>query len=61
MLTHEQRRDLIAKIRILPAQLRERVAGLSDKQLTTHFLAGEWTVAQNVHHLADSHVSYYRG
>lgn len=59
MLTHEQRRDLIAKIRILPAQLRERVAGLSDEQLTTHFLAGEWTVAQNVHHLADSHMNSF--
>jgi hypothetical protein len=59
MLTHEQRHDLIAKIRILPAQLRECVAGLSDKQLTTHFLEGEWTVAQNVHHLADSHLNSF--
>ena len=53
MLT-EQRRELVEKIRELPARLRAHVQGLTDEQLTTHFLAGEWTVAQNVHHLADS-------
>lgn len=57
MLTEPQRRELIEKIRILPAQVRACVHGLADAQLTTHFLAGEWTVAQNVHHLADSHMN----
>jgi DinB superfamily len=59
MLTSEQRYELIEKIRVLPAQLRARVGGLSDEQLTTHFLEGEWTVAQNVHHLADSHMNSF--
>lgn len=50
------RAELIAKIRALPDQLAHAVAGLSKAQLTTHFLPGEWSVAQNVHHLADSHM-----
>ena len=59
MHTETQRRELIEKIRELPARLREQVSGLTDEQLTTHFLANEWTVAQNVHHLADSHMNSF--
>jgi hypothetical protein len=59
VLTNEQRRELIDKIRVFPAQLRARLSGLTDEQLTTHFLDGEWTVAQNVHHLADSHMNSF--
>ena len=59
MYTEAQRRELIEKIRELPARLRERVSGLTDAQLTTHFQAGEWTVAQNVHHVADSHMNSF--
>lgn len=54
-----ERQAMIAQIRQLPAQIAELVDGLSDTQLSTHFLAGEWTVAQNVHHLADSHMNSY--
>ena len=59
MFTEAQRREMIDQIRVLPARLRERVSGLTDAQLTTHFQAGEWTVAQNVHHLADSHMNSF--
>ena len=59
MFTEAQRREMIEEIRVLPARLRERVSRLTDAQLTTHFLAGEWTVAQNVHHLADSHMNSF--
>jgi hypothetical protein len=59
MLTSGQRGEMIEKIRMFPAQLRERVSRLTDVQLTTHFLEGEWTVAQNVHHLADSHMNSF--
>jgi DinB superfamily len=59
MLNEAQRRELIEEIRMLPERLRERVSGLTDAQLTTHFQAGEWTVAQNVHHLADSHMNSF--
>ena len=50
---------LIAAIRDLPAALEAVVSGLTPEQLTTPFLDGEWTVAQNVHHVADSHMTAY--
>ncbi len=53
------RAALIQKIRILPEQLTELVVGLSDEQLTTHYVPHEWTIAQNVHHLVDSHMNSY--
>ncbi len=59
MLTSEQRAMQIEKIRRLPSQLRALVANLSAEQLTTHFVDGEWTVAQNVHHLADAHMNSF--
>ena len=58
-MTAQERLLLIDKIRHLPAQIEELVMGLSVPQLTTHFLTHEWTVAQNVHHLADSHMNSY--
>ena len=59
MLTPEERQTQIEKIRDLPAQLRSLVANLSAEELTTHYLADEWTVAQNVHHLADAHMNSF--
>ena len=59
MITQEQRREGIDKISKLPGQLRELVQNLSAEQLTTPYVAGEWTVAQNVHHVADSHMNSY--
>ncbi|QPC83820.1 DinB family protein [Phototrophicus methaneseepsis] len=57
--TSEEREAYIDRIRRLPAHLEGLVAGLTDEQLHTPFLAGEWTVAQNVHHVYDSHVMSY--
>jgi hypothetical protein len=59
MFNEAQRREMIEHIRQLPARLRERVSGLTDKHQTTHFQPDEWTVAQNVHHLADSHMNSF--
>ena len=59
MLTPEQRQEQIAKIRRLPAQLRTLVQELTTEQLTTHYLPNEWTVAQNIHHLADAHMNSF--
>ena len=59
MLTQEERREQITKLRRLPNQLRKLVERLGDEQLTTHYLANEWTVAQNVHHLADAHMNAF--
>lgn len=54
-----ERQQRIARIRQLPEQVAQLIAGLTAEQLTTPFLAGEWSVAQNVHHLADSHLNSY--
>ena len=51
--------ELIDKIRRLPDQVEALVAGLTAEQLTARPLAGEWSIAQNVHHLADSHLNSY--
>ncbi|MCC6905048.1 MAG: DinB family protein [Anaerolineae bacterium] len=61
MPTSAERNAMIADLRALPGQLEALVSGLSEAQLTTHYLPDEWTVAQNIHHLADSHmVSFTR-
>jgi hypothetical protein len=59
MLDASERARLIKKIRVLPEQIDTLVAGLSGHQLAGHFLPGEWNVAQNVHHLADSHMNSF--
>ena len=61
MLSVEERTALINQIRHLPDQLEALVADLSDDDLEMAFLPGEWSVAQNVHHLADAHMNaFYR-
>lgn len=59
MLTLQERRDCINRIRRLPAELDTLVSKLSEEQLLTAFIPGEWNVAQNVHHLADSHMNAF--
>ena len=51
-----EREQCIERIARLPGQLRDLVAGLDQQQLSAHTIPGEWNVAQNVHHLADSHM-----
>lgn len=57
MLAPEERARRIAIIRQFPTRLTALVAGLSDEQLNTAYLPGEWTVRQIVHHLPDSHIN----
>ena len=59
MPASDPRAEAIEKIRRLPQQLEELISGLSPQQLTAKPLPNEWTVAQNVHHIADSHVNSY--
>ncbi|MDE0198988.1 MAG: DinB family protein [Caldilineaceae bacterium] len=59
MPTSDPRAEAIEKIRRLPQQVEDLVAGLSPQQLTAKPLPNEWTVAQNVHHIADSHINSY--
>jgi hypothetical protein len=59
MLSLEERTHLIQKISALPKTLAGAVNGLSKAQLQTRFIETEWTVAQIVHHIADSHMNSY--
>jgi len=59
MLTLEERRERINRIRRFPSELEVAVKDLTEEQLMTEFIHGEWTVAQNVHHVADSHMNAF--
>lgn len=59
VLTPEQRRECIERIRRFPDELEAAVRGLTDEQLTSRYDPSEWSVAQNVHHLVDSHMNAY--
>ena len=52
----DTRSAMIESMRRFPGELEAAVSGLSDADLHTPYMEGEWTVAQNVHHLADSHL-----
>jgi uncharacterized damage-inducible protein DinB len=53
------RAGFIADIAAVPAALRRALEGLSVEQRRTPYREGGWTVAQVVHHLADSHMNAY--
>ncbi len=58
--------ELILKLRTLPQQIDNLTKDLSKADLATVYMfkddgSPEWTVAQNVHHLADSHMNSYIG
>jgi len=55
----EQRKELIAKIRALPAGVEAAVKGLGEEQLDTRYRKDGWTVRQVVHHLADAHLNAF--
>ena len=57
-MTPEQQTQL-EMIKTFPDQVRAATAPLSPAQLSTPFLQNEWSVAQIVHHLADSHMNAF--
>jgi len=59
VFTAELRSEFSAQIEAAPAGLRAAVAGLTEDQLRHTYREGGWTVAQVVHHVADSHVNAY--
>lgn len=59
MSSQAERAKLIDKINLLPEQVEALIAGLSAEQLTARPLPAEWSAAQNVHHLFDSHANSY--
>lgn len=46
-------------LRRFPDQAAALIDGMSEAQLTAHPLPGEWSVAQNIHHCADSHMNSF--
>jgi uncharacterized damage-inducible protein DinB len=58
MTDSAERSTYLEALRQFPDQLNALVSGLSAEQLTTAFQPGEWTVAQNVHHVADTHMIF---
>jgi hypothetical protein len=59
MLTPAERQRRIDIIRQFPARLKEIVRDLTDVQLKTAYIPGEWSVQQIVHHLPDSHMNSF--
>ena len=51
--------NLITSLRAFPQQLITAIADLDDACMLAHPLAEEWSIAQNVHHLADSHMTAF--
>jgi len=49
----------ITALREFPQRLASAIANLDDTCMTARPLAGEWSIAQNIHHLADSHMNAY--
>ncbi|MEY3990918.1 MAG: hypothetical protein RI985_1999 [Chloroflexota bacterium] len=54
-----QRDQLILALRTYPQRLELALAAIPVDALTATPLAGEWSIAQNVHHLADSHLNAF--
>lgn len=57
--TAQARAAWIDQIRRLPHQVEYLAGVLAPEELTGRFLPREWSAAQNVHHLADSHMNAY--
>lgn len=57
--TPELRRECIEQIAALPDRLRAAVGGLTAGYLDHPYREEGWTVAQVVHHVADSHINAY--
>ncbi|HMP92601.1 MAG TPA: putative metal-dependent hydrolase [Phnomibacter sp.] len=53
------RNKWIIDIAQLPALLEAAIQNLDQSQLETPYRPGGWTVAQVVHHVADSHINCY--
>jgi len=59
MTTEQIRAERIDTIRRFPKELAAAVSGLTEDALTATPIADEWSIVQNVHHCADSHINSY--
>ena len=58
-VTPEKRRQWIAQLDALPADIAAALNALPPKGLDTPYRDGGWTARQVVHHVADSHLNAY--
>lgn len=58
-MTQDERKQMIERFRTGTDNVADLVRNLDEADLTTAYLTGEWTVAQNIHHLADSHMAAF--
>jgi hypothetical protein len=58
-VTPDKRRQWIAELDRLPANMRRALAALPGSGLDTPYRDGGWTARQVVHHVADSHMNAY--
>ena len=58
-LDADQRQHHLSALTRIPAAFRRGTQMLSTEQLLTPYRSGGWTVAQVVHHMADSHMNGY--
>lgn len=54
-----EQQTYLTTLREFPTKIRKMVGRLSAETLTTNYIPDEWTVAQVVHHCADSHINSY--
>jgi hypothetical protein len=59
MHSPEDRPQLIDRIKKFPEQLQRSVAGLQREQLDFRPSPKDWSIRQNVHHVADSHMNAF--
>jgi uncharacterized damage-inducible protein DinB len=58
-VTSQERAQHIHDIEVMPAQLREAVAGLDPRHLDIPYREGGWSIRQMVHHIPESHMNSY--
>lgn len=59
IVAENQRLLWLEDIESLPRRLNQIAKGLTEKQLSSTYREGGWTVRQIIHHLADSHLNSY--
>jgi len=58
-LSPDERIAKIDRLRRFPDEWEKLVTGLNEHELYTAFIPNEWSVAQNIHHVPDSHMNAY--
>lgn len=54
-----QKQEWLNDIKYLPLALENAILNLDESQINSPYRDGGWTVAQLIHHVADSHINAY--